>query len=97
MAIAWSILQELAFPVLKARQIDRLRSHGTIEKTQPDQILFECGQSPSSLVVVLEGQTSVIDRSNMNRVLRFSGAGEFNGELGLLTGQRTITACVVDR
>lgn len=97
MATAWSILQQLAFPILDTRQVDRLRPHGTIENTRPGQILFECGQSPSHLVVVLEGQTSVVDRSNMDRVLRVTGSGEFNGELGLLTGQKTITACVVDK
>jgi hypothetical protein len=37
----------------------------------------------------------IIDRANEDRVIRTSGPGEFNGELGILTGQRAFVACVV--
>jgi thioredoxin reductase (NADPH) len=36
------------------------------------------------------------NRANDDKVLRTSGPGEFNGELGLLTGQRAFVACIVD-
>ena len=43
---------------------------------------------------MLEGQTRIVDRANDDRVIRTS-PGEFDGELGILTGQRAFVACVV--
>jgi thioredoxin reductase (NADPH) len=90
-----SILELQAFPVLTASQIAQLHSFGSVKTTFEGDVLFDLEDSSYCLVVVLEGQTAVIDRGNKDRVLKTSGAGEFNGELGLLTGQRTFTACIV--
>jgi thioredoxin reductase (NADPH) len=90
-----SILELQAFPVLSASQTTQLLPFGSVKSTYEGEILFEPGDSTDCLVVVLEGNTAVIDRSNGDRVLRINGVGEFNGGLGLLTGQRTFTACVV--
>ena len=90
-----SILELQAFPILSASQTAQLLPFGSLKTTYEGETLFEPGDPNYCLVVVLEGKTAVIDRSNGNRVLRTSRVGDFNGELGLLTGQRTFTACVV--
>ncbi|WP_046863891.1 FAD-dependent oxidoreductase [Microvirga massiliensis] len=95
MANTFSVLEEQAFPVLTSEQIARLGSFGASKATQPGDILFDVGDSGYSLVVVLEGRTDIVDRANGDHVLKTSGPGEFNGELGLLTGQSTFAACIV--
>jgi thioredoxin reductase (NADPH) len=81
--------------VLDVSQIARLRQFGTTRKTRADEVLIEIGDVVSGLFLVLEGQTRIVDRANDDRVIRTSGPGEFNGELGILTGQRAFVACVI--
>jgi thioredoxin reductase (NADPH) len=85
---------EQAFPVLDVSQIAKLRPFGTTRKTQVDEVLIEIGDDVPGLFVVLEGRTRIVDRANDNRVIRISGPREFNGELGILTGQRAFVACI---
>jgi thioredoxin reductase (NADPH) len=93
MASTPSISEQQAFPVLDVPQIARLRAFGTVKDTHPGEVLFDVGECAYSLVVVLEGATDIVDRANTDHVLKTSGPGEFNGELGLLTGQSAFTAC----
>jgi thioredoxin reductase (NADPH) len=85
---------EQAFPVLDVSQIAKLRPLGMTRRTHADEVLIEIGDHISGLFVVLEGQTRIVDRANEDRVIRTSGPREFNGELGILTGQRAFIACV---
>jgi thioredoxin reductase (NADPH) len=95
MSIPADILQRQAFPVLDDEQIDALRAFSTEKVTQPGDVLFEVGDSFYPLVVVLEGRTRILERSeSADRVIKESGRGEFHGELGMLTGQRAFAACV---
>jgi thioredoxin reductase (NADPH) len=94
-ANTFAILEEQAFPVLADEQIARLQLFGASKATQLGDILFDVGDCDYSLVVVLEGRTDIVDRANNDHVLKTSGPGEFNGELGLLTGQSAFTACIV--
>jgi hypothetical protein len=86
---------EQAFPVLDVLQIAKLRPFGTTRSACANEVLIEIGDDIPGLFVVLEGQTRIIDRANEERVIRTSGPGEFNGELGILTGQRAFVARVV--
>ena len=96
MSVTPDDLQRQAFPVFDAAQITALRAYSTERPTQTGEVLFEVGDSYYPLVVVLEGRTRVLDRSQgADRVLKESGPGEFHGDLGLLTGQRAFAACVV--
>jgi thioredoxin reductase (NADPH) len=89
-------LNRQAFPVLSERQVDLLRPFGTVRPTRAGDVLFELGDDGYDLVVVLEGRTEVVERSEgADRILKTSGPGEFHGELGLLTGQTVFAACVV--
>jgi thioredoxin reductase (NADPH) len=88
---------EQAFPALDVSQITELRPFGTTRETHADEVLIEIGDNIPGLFVVLEGQTRIVDRADDDRVIRTSGPGEFNGELGILTGQRAFTACVATK
>jgi thioredoxin reductase (NADPH) len=83
-------------PVLSAEQIALLRPLGEIRQTHAGDVLFEVGDVTYPMVVVLAGRTEIIDRSEgIDRVIKTSGPGEFQAELGLLTGQAVFVACVV--
>ncbi len=97
MASTSSILEQQAFPVLNIAQIARLRSFGTVKATHAGEVLFNIADPDYGLVVVLDGETEVIDRANGDRILKKSGPGEFNGELGLLNGQSAFAACIVSK
>jgi thioredoxin reductase (NADPH) len=96
MAHSSSVLEAQAFPVLTVSQISSLRPFGATRTARAGEILIEVGDTIAGLFVVLQGTTSILDRANDDKVLRTSGPGEFNGELGLLTGQRAFVACIVD-
>jgi len=89
-------LQRQAFPVLDRAQIAALCAFGVERSTQPGDVLFEVGDSYYPMVVVIEGRTRILDRSEgADQLIKESGPGEFHGELGMLTGQRAFAACVV--
>jgi thioredoxin reductase (NADPH) len=82
--------------VLDTDQIALLRPFGTVQTTRVGDVLFEVGDAAYPLVVVLAGRTEIIDRSEGGEfVIKRSGPGEFDGELGLLTGQPAFAATVV--
>ncbi len=91
-----SEIQRQAFPVLTDEQIALLRPFGEVHPTQAGDVLFEVGDATYPLVVVLSGQTAILDRSEgSDQLITTTGPGGFNGELGLLTGQMVFAACVV--
>jgi thioredoxin reductase (NADPH) len=91
-----SEIQRQAFPVLTDEQIGLLRPFGEVHPTQAGDVLFEVGDATYPLVVVLSGQTAILDRSEgSDQLITTTGPGGFNGELGLLTGQMVFAACVV--
>lgn len=96
MSVPQEDIRRQAFPVFDQAQIEALRPFAVEEPTTVGEVLFEVGDASYPLVVVLAGRMQVVERSERaNRVLKESGPGEFIGELGMLTGQRAIAACVV--
>src|SRR5262245_49344885 len=82
--------------VLDEREIALLRPFGAVRPTRVGDALFDVGDAPYPLVVVLAGRTEIVDRSDGGEfVIKSSGPGEFDGELGLLTGQPAFAASVV--
>ena len=51
-----------AFPVLTDDQINLLRPFGEVQTTQSGDVLYEVGDRTYPLVVVLSGQTAIINR-----------------------------------
>src|SRR5215207_8580036 len=91
-----SKIQPQAFPVLTDEQIALLHPFGEVRATRAGEVLYEVGDATYPLVVVLSGQTEIVDRSDeSDQVIATTGPGGFNGELGLLTGQMVFAACVV--
>src|SRR5215208_8357017 len=96
MSESQSNIQPQAFPLLTDEQIALFRPFGEVRTTKAGEVLYEVGDATYPLVVVLSGQTAIVDRSEgSDQEIATTGPGGFNGELGLLTGQTVFAACVV--
>ncbi len=86
---------EAAFPTLTEEQIELLRGLGEERATRAGEVIFSPGD-PVALVVVLAGRLAIVDLSDEVEVDSVEvHVGNFVGELGLLTGQRAYSTCVV--
>jgi len=88
----------IAGPVLSVSQIGEMSEFGSEREVAVGELLFEAGDASYDLFVVLDGEVAVV-RSDGAEELRIStfGAGNFVGELTLLTGQRRFLSCRVTR
>jgi thioredoxin reductase (NADPH) len=87
---------QLLLPKLSDEQLATLMPYGTTEPTELGQVLYAAGDRDYDLMVVLDGGVEASDthegRSRPIVVLR---PRDFIAELGLLTGQRAFTTCIV--
>lgn len=80
-----------AFPVLTTAQIQRLRPEGKLRKVEPGEIVFEPGDSDVPFFVLLSGNLQVVQPDlKGEREIVTHGAGEFTGEMTMISGQRCL-------
>jgi thioredoxin reductase (NADPH) len=78
-----------SFPVLTAAQIDRIRSYGRVRSVKPGDILFEPGDSSIPFFVLLSGSMEIVQPDlSGERMIATHDAGEFTGEINMISGQR---------
>lgn len=86
----------MASPTLTQDQIEFLRRYGETRKTEVGQVLIRAGDISSDFIVVLEGEAEVIDDfAGETRTMGVHRAGNFVGELNMLTGQALYLSVVV--
>jgi thioredoxin reductase (NADPH) len=85
------------FPVLGPDMLDELLEFGQVQEFAAGTVLFRAGESTGTFYVLVEGAIVVLrDDEEGEPVAAYSATGQFVGELGLLTEQRTyLTAQVV--
>jgi thioredoxin reductase (NADPH) len=71
--------------VLSDGQIETLAAHGEERTAAEGEFLFRIGDARYPLIVILEGESAVLDGAG-NEIAR-QGPGGFLGELNLMTGQ----------
>jgi thioredoxin reductase (NADPH) len=82
------------FPQLDAGQIERLRSFGRERIAQPEEVLYDQGDSSHGVFVVISGSIELLGvSSGDNSVLRVLGPGTFTGEVNQLSGRRSLVRC----
>ena len=87
---------EQAAATLSEDQIDRLRSYGEVEATQPGDVLFQEGDSRYDFFVVLDGSVEItVQASGERRQLSTVGPGGFLGELNMLTGETVFATATI--
>ncbi|HEY6844431.1 MAG TPA: FAD-dependent oxidoreductase [Thermoanaerobaculia bacterium] len=85
------IAAEQAFPTLTPQQIARLSAHGTKHTVQTGDVLYEAGQTTYPFVVVIRGEIAVVRPTpNGEQSIATHHAGQFTGELNLLSGRRPL-------
>ncbi|CAD6534060.1 Ferredoxin--NADP reductase [Paraburkholderia hiiakae] len=78
--------QEQMFPLLREREIARVRAFGKEMRWKAGELMFSMGHPAPGLIVLLEGQVNVIRRDAMGRVHRTFEyrARQFMGEIAQL-------------
>jgi thioredoxin reductase (NADPH) len=83
-------------PTLTKDQIEFLSRFGETRTTEVGQVLIRAGDRASDFVVVLDGEVEVIDDfAGQARTIGVLLAGNFAGELNMLTGQALYLSFVV--
>src|SRR5438105_13298130 len=80
-----------AFPVLTPAQIDRIRLLGRTRNVQRGEILFEPNDTEVPFFVLLSGSMEIVQPSlDGERPIATHAAGEFTGEITMISGQRCL-------
>ena len=82
---------EHIFPKLTPTQIRRITPHGHTRTTKRGEVLYEQGDSASSFFVVVSGELEVLRPSGtVDTLVTVHHSGQFTGEVGTLSGRRTM-------
>ncbi|HLK64181.1 MAG TPA: FAD-dependent oxidoreductase [Bryobacteraceae bacterium] len=94
------VQREVAFPQLDAPQIERLLPFGTRREAAAGEILFDQGDSNRGVFILLEGSIEIVNPTCKGEaIVTVHEAGEFTGEVDVLSGRRSLvrgrarTAC----
>ena len=80
-----------AFPALTSVQIDRIRPLGYLRRVLRGEILFEPGDTKVPFFVLLSGSMEIVQPSlEGERPVATHAAGEFTGEITMISGQRCL-------
>lgn len=83
--------QKDAFPVLTSAQIARLLPLGKVRQVQPGDVLFKPGDESVPFFVLLSGGMEIVQPDHATRPLIATHvAGEFTGEVTMISGQRCL-------
>ena len=77
------------FPVFPPDVLEELSEFGERREFAAGDVLYRAGESTSDFYVVIEGGVEVVRDDDSQQLVVAYTAGQFIGELGLLTGQRT--------
>ncbi|MFZ0759624.1 MAG: FAD-dependent oxidoreductase [Candidatus Sulfotelmatobacter sp.] len=80
-----------AFPVLTAEQISRIRPSSKVRSVAAGDILFEPGDSDVPFFVLLSGSMEIVqpDLQGERPIVKHA-AGEFTGEIAMISGRRCL-------
>src|ERR1700735_1302724 len=81
-----------AFPALSDEQWARLQAHGSAQEVESGALRSGAGEAPHALILADSGEAEVVRDATARAaeaVVAGFGAGQFVGELSLLTGQET--------
>jgi thioredoxin reductase (NADPH) len=79
------------FPTLTEVQINRIRVGSKVRRVESGEILFKPGDTQVSFFVVLSGRLDIFQPDlNGEREITNHGAGQFTGEISMISGQRCL-------
>jgi thioredoxin reductase (NADPH) len=77
------------FPVLPPEVLEELSEFGVRRQLAAGDVLYRAGESAPDFYVLIEGEVEVVRDDDSQQLVVAYTAGQFIGELSLLTGQRT--------
>jgi thioredoxin reductase (NADPH) len=80
---------DLRFPAFSPDVLAELSEFGEQRELAVGDVLYRAGEAKWDFFVLIEGEVEVVRDDESQQVIVVYGAGQFVGELGLLTGQRT--------
>jgi len=87
-------LQAQAYPGLNPHELELLRPYGTVRRVSQGEVLFDVGDV-QPFVVLLSAEVDFWDPADPTHRVTGGKPTAFLGELGLLSGQRSLARCVV--
>lgn len=85
------IQRDVAFPKLDAAQIARLLPFGKARSAAAGEVLFDQGDSARGVFVLIEGTVEIVDPTREGEIIvTVHEAGEFTGEVDVLSGRRSL-------
>ncbi len=82
---------ERIFPKLTPAQIRRIASRGNLRVIQRGEVLYDQGDSAVPFFVVVSGELEVVRPLDaIETLVTVQGPGQFTGEVGTLSGRRTL-------
>jgi thioredoxin reductase (NADPH) len=77
-------------PTLTQEQIDRIRSIAKVRPVQAGEVLYEPAHLDVPLFVVLDGVISISRTGEDDKILATREAGQFTGEMQIISGKRSL-------
>ena len=77
------------FPTFSADVLEELAEFGELRELAAGDALYRAGEARWDFYVLVEGELEVVRDDESQQLVVVYGPGQFPGELGLLTGQRT--------
>src|SRR6185436_15950371 len=93
-ALTGSRAEEI-FPTLTSTQISRICAHGRSRRVQLGDVLMEAGEKQPRFFVVITGRIDVVRPTDAAGLVSTFGAGQFTGEINLLSGRRGFVRVLV--
>jgi thioredoxin reductase (NADPH) len=84
-------------PTLSPEQIERIRSSAQWRSVLKGEVLYESSQPDVPLFIVLEGSVSISRTGEDDRILAVREAGQFTGEMSLISGKRSLLKARVSK
>ena len=79
---------ERLFPLLKPEQMDRLAAYGVLRRVQTGEALTHSGERNAPFFVIKSGRLELVRSTGAGEsVMGSIGAGQFTGEIGMLSGR----------
>jgi thioredoxin reductase (NADPH) len=86
--------QESAFPELTPAEITILKPLATVHEYADGETVFRAGQADIDFFVVESGKIDILNPGDGNRVIVTHEAGQFSGDIDLLTGRPVLVTGV---
>lgn len=85
--------RDIAFPALTSRDIAELRPRGTVRRVDAGTMLWREGDRDPCFFVILSGRVEIVEhRGGQEHLVTVHEAGDFTGDVDMLTGRRTLVS-----